>query len=73
MTYYGSNSQDTGRIELVNGRGTNLRRKFRDWEATIPRDGRNRIRNPWVFLKLEFENSSDYRLILHDIILNYTV
>lgn len=65
--------QDSGRIPLVNARSGNLRRKFREWRADIPRDGRNRIRNPWIFLKLELENTSNYELILHDIIVLYTI
>lgn len=65
--------QDSGRIPLVVARDNNLRRKFRRWRANIPRDGRSRLRNPWIFLKLELENSTNYRMILHDIIVNYTV
>lgn len=67
--------QDSGRVALVNRRDANLRRKFREWRANVPRhnNGRQRIRNPWVFLKLEFSNSSNYKLILHDMIVRYTV
>lgn len=65
--------QDSGKIPLVVGRDKNLRRKFREWKAAIPREGRNRIRNPWIFLKLELENTSNYKMILHDITINYTV
>lgn len=65
--------QDTGKIPLIVGRSSNLRRKFREWRAEIPRNGRNRIRNPWIYLKLELDNTSNYKLILHDIIISYTV
>lgn len=65
--------QDSGRIPLIVGRDSNLRRKFRNWRANIPRDGRERIRNPWIYLKLELDQSTNQKLILHDIILNYTV
>lgn len=66
--------QDSGRIPLVIGRNSNLRRKFRDWKADIPRqqNSRNKLRNPWIFLKLELENESNYKMILHDIIVQYT-
>ena len=64
--------QNSGKIPLVVGRDKNLRRKFREWKAEIPRAGRNRIRNPWIFLKLELDNTSNYKLILHDIIISYT-
>jgi hypothetical protein len=65
--------QDSGKISLEIGRDKNLRRKFREWKANIPRNGRNRIRNPWIFLKLTFNNTNNYKLILHDIIVSYTV
>jgi hypothetical protein len=67
--------QDTGKLNLVLGRNKNLRRKFRDWSAIIGRNKgtRDRIRNPWMFLKLEFDNSNNVKFILHDIIINYTV
>ena len=65
--------QDTGRIPLIIGRDSNLRRKFREWRASVPRDGRSRIRNPWIFLKLELDNTSNYKFILHDIIINYSI
>tara|TARA_R110002124_G_scaffold281430_1_gene455697 strand:- start:54498 stop:58508 length:4011 start_codon:yes stop_codon:yes gene_type:complete len=65
--------QDSGRIPLIVGRDKNLRRKFREWKALIPRMGRNRIRNPWIYLKLELDNTSNYKLILHDIIINYSI
>lgn len=65
--------QDTGRIPLVMGRGSNLSRKFRTWRANVPRDGRNRLRNPWIYLKLELDNTNNYKLILHDIEISYTI
>jgi len=65
--------QNSGKIPLEIGRNKNLRRKFREWKANIPRENRNRIRNPWIFLKLSFENTSNYKLVLHDIIVSYTV
>ncbi len=67
--------QDTGKIPLVLGRNKNLRRKFRKWSAIIARNQgtRDRIRNPWIFLKLELDKTDNTQLILHDIIVNYTV
>lgn len=65
--------QSTLLIPLVNNRNGNLRRRFRDWNAEIPRDGRNRIRGPWIKLKVQFNNQSNYKLILHDMIISYTV
>ena len=67
--------QNSGRIPLIVGRDTNLRRQFREWRADIPRNAnsRGRIRNPWIFLKLELDNVSNYHMILHDVIIKYTI
>jgi hypothetical protein len=70
-----SEYQDSGLIPLTLGRNSNLRRKFRDWNAILPRNqnSRERIRNPWVKLVLQFDNTSNYKLILHDLIISYSV
>tara|TARA_R110002020_G_scaffold68971_2_gene179866 strand:- start:1878 stop:5921 length:4044 start_codon:yes stop_codon:yes gene_type:complete len=67
--------QTTNRIPLVLGRNKNLRRKFRNWQAQIPRQAgsRDRIRNPWIYLKLELDQTDDLKMILHDVIIHYTV
>jgi hypothetical protein len=64
--------QDSTLIPLVVGRNNNLRRKFRDWNALIPRENRNRIRAPYIKLKLQFDNQSNYKMILHDVSVFYT-
>lgn len=66
--------QDSGLVALISGRNNNLRRKFRDWNALIPRSGRNRVRAPFVKLDLEFNQpSTNYKFILHDVSIYYTV
>lgn len=66
--------QNSGLIPLVVGRNNNLRRKFRDWNALVPREGRNRIRAPWIKMKLIFNNNTNnYKFILHDLNIFYTV
>ena len=54
-----------------------LRKKFRIWRSALPRSQGtlDRIRNPWTHIKLHYrpDQSEDNRLILHDIIVNYTV
>lgn len=70
--YQDSNTPTTV-TPLVVGRNNNLRRKFRDWNALIPRDGRERVRAPWIKLKLEFQNPNNYRLVLHDTNIYYTI
>ena len=70
-----SEYQDSGLIPLTVGRNSNLRRKFRDWNAILPRNqgSRERIRNPWVKLVLQFDNTTNKKLILHDIVVSYSV
>lgn len=59
---------------------SNLKRKFRTWAAYIPRDkqgkdnpyGLNRIRNPWIYLKLEMnENLENTRMEMHNLVVRY--
>ena len=65
--------QNSSLVPLV--LNSNLSRKFREWKITLPRqqNSRDRIRNPWVFLKLQIDNINNKQLILHDIYINYTV
>jgi len=65
--------QQSGKIPLKIGRRGNIRRRFREWTASVPRDGRERMRNPWIFLKLHFDNEDNYRLVLHDILVKYMI
>ena len=64
--------QNSGRVPLNVGRNNNIRRKFRTWNALIPRQGRTRIRSPWMKLKLEFKPLNNEKLILHDVNIYYT-
>ena len=64
--------QNSGLQPLINSRNGNLRRKFRNWNAFIPREGRFRIRGPYSKLKLQFKNDNNKKLILHDMIVSYT-
>lgn len=74
--------QNTGRKNLSQSRRTindiSLRKKFRVWRSQIPREGRERIRNPWASISLGFNESSDtdynkFHFILHDISTKYTI
>jgi len=67
--------QNSGLIPITPGRQFNARRRFRDWNVMLPREQgtRNRIRNPWVYLKVQFDNENNYKLILHSIIVSYSV
>ena len=66
--------QDSGMVPLIVGRNNNLRRKFRDWNALIPRYGRGRVRSPFIKLKLEFNQPyNNCKFVLHDVSIYYTV
>lgn len=67
--------QDTGLTPIISGRRGNTRRFVRDWNVEIGRNKgtRERIRNPWNFLELHFENNNNLELILHDILVSYTI
>lgn len=74
--------QDTGEKTLSQARRTindiSLRKKFRVWRGQIPRQGRERIRNPWTSISLGFkkslnENDNMFHFILHDISTKYTI
>ena len=50
--------------------------KFRIWRADIPRDiregrGLNRIRNPWIMLKLSKTEDTNKRMEFHDLVIKY--
>lgn len=69
--------QDTKDVELRQYH--NMQKKFRTWRAFIPRDAShytlNRIRNPWIKMKLSYtpKEEEDNKLVLHDMIVHYTV
>lgn len=79
--------QNSGKKKLVQKRvtdnnnklfiGNSLKKKFRVWRALIPREGRQRMRNPWVAITLGFNTTNteeDYfKLILHNIGTKYTI
>jgi len=65
--------QDSGEVPFIYGKRGNLKRRMRMWSADIPREGRNRVKNPWTYLTLKLENTDNKEVILNDITLNYTV
>ena len=53
---------------------SNLKQKFRIWRANIPRakaNGRDRMRNPWLYIKLSMEKPKMQKTILHDMTVYY--
>ena len=70
------NEYQTGTSTLNNilGRPSELKKKFRVWRANIPRaksNGRDRMRNPWLYIKLSTENENTNKTVLHDMIVHY--
>lgn len=56
---------------------SDIKKKFRIWRVNIPRDskdsrGLNRIRNPWLFVKLTKDTDlGDERMEFHDLMVRY--
>lgn len=72
--------QDSGNtinnLKYLRNRPSSLKQKFRVWRANIPRDksnGIDRMRNPWIFLKLSKESDNKNKTILHDLRVWYYV
>ena len=70
------NEYQTGTSTLNNilGRPSELKKKFRIWRANIPRaksNGRDRMRNPWLYIKLSMEGENTNKTVLHDMTVHY--
>lgn len=68
------NEYQKGTANLLGNKYPNARVKFRTWRADIPRDfkfKRDRIRNPWIMLKLEKTSNTNKRMEFHDLIVKY--
>ena len=70
------NEYQSGSTTLTNAldRPSSLKKKFRIWRANIPRDksnNRDRMRNPWLYLKLSMNKTNTNKTTLHDMIVHY--
>ena len=65
--------QDSGDVVLTPGivKMDNIRKKFRIWRGLIPRDanGRDRIRNPWMYLTITKKFTKNIKFELHDMVI----
>ena len=73
----------TANLADIQDKPANLKKKFRVWRANIPRNTtnqggdtlhrftRDRMRNPWLYIKLAKTTSNNYRTELHDLVVNY--
>lgn len=76
LTVWNEYQQGESKLHFKEGIA-NLQRKFRIWRANIPRDSksalkRDRIRNPWIYLKLEKETPNTNKTVLYNIEVSYT-
>lgn len=74
LTVY--NEYQNGEVDLQYHpiKPSTLKKKFRMWRAFIPRDknnNRDRIRNPWINLKLERNIEDTHKTELHDLLVYY--
>ncbi len=63
-------------IDEDNHKTRALEQKFRIWRVHIPRDKvktRDRMRNPWLYLKLSMENPNTNYTKLHDLVVQYSI
>lgn len=75
LTVWNEYQEGEETLTVRNGRPSNLKQKFRIWRANIPRDKqcvRDRMRNPWLYLKLESgidnqDNNIHSKAMLHDL------
>lgn len=70
------NEYQSNEISLVNtaGKPSSLKKKFRIWRANIPRDrsnNRDRIRNPWTYIKLAIKEKNFNKTALHNLTVHY--
>lgn len=76
LSVWNEYQEGTSTLDNILGRPSNLKRKFRVWRANIPRDNsnnRDRIRNPWAYIKLSMDKENTDKTILHDITIHYFV
>lgn len=74
LTTWNEYQEGTSRLTNILVKPSDLKKKFRIWRANIPRDksnGRDRMRNPWLCIKLSMEDENTNKTLLHDIVVHY--
>ena len=74
LTTWNEYQSGTSTLNNILGRPSELKKKFRVWRANIPRaksNGRDRMRNPWLYVKLSMEGENTNKTILHDMVVHY--
>lgn len=49
----------------------NFTKKFRAWRVDVPRCGRDRISNPWMYLKLSKDSKDKCKMVFHNLLVKY--
>jgi hypothetical protein len=70
------NEYQSGSIKLVDNKNkpSSVKKKFRIWRANIPRDSKHkmdRMRNPWLYVKLSMNKENINKTVLHDLTVQY--
>lgn len=76
LSVWNEYQKGTSTLNNILGRPSSLKNKFRIWRANIPRDNsnnRDRIRNPWAYIKLSMDTENINKTILHDMTIHYFV
>lgn len=63
-------------LQYTKDKPSNIKKKFRIWRINVPRDSsnnRDRMRNIWLDIKLSNISSDTYKMIFHDISVDYYV
>lgn len=74
LTTWNEYQSGVSTLNNVIGKPATLKKKFRIWRANIPRDisnNRDRMRNPWLYIKLSMETQNTNKTLLHDMIVHY--
>lgn len=74
LTVWNEYQKGTSSLTNILGKPSSLKKKFRIWRANIPRDDSNkmnRMRNPWLYIKLSMEHENTDKTVLHDMIIHY--
>lgn len=74
LTTWNEYQEGTLKLTNISRRPSDLKRKFRIWRANMPRakaNGRDRMRNPWLYIKLSMEKENTNKTILHDMTVHY--
>lgn len=73
----------TSNLQDIKDVPSTLKKKFRIWRANIPRNNtnkggdslhnytRDRMRNPWLYIKLSKNTPNTYKTVLHDLVVFY--